>query len=150
MVGIKMWLSTQASDMVISPRRGSTPRQTDWLTVSHKVTLTLTTRCLLTKECACPFDCDGSKEFGRLYDCGRFPQYITLHSSYANFLSRPIDYQSNNTNIREKIFFNILPFSGPSYSLPFCRVFLKSWPLSEFGSFTFSVSNVHLPIAQTV
>jgi hypothetical protein len=22
----------------------------------------------LTKEYACPFDCDGSKEFGRLYD----------------------------------------------------------------------------------
>jgi hypothetical protein len=29
-------------DLVMSPRRGSTPRQTDWLTVSRKVTLTLT------------------------------------------------------------------------------------------------------------
>jgi hypothetical protein len=28
--------------LVMSPRRGSTPRQTDWLTVSRKVTLTLT------------------------------------------------------------------------------------------------------------
>jgi hypothetical protein len=30
--------------LVMSPRRGSTPRQTDWLTVSRKVTLTLTLR----------------------------------------------------------------------------------------------------------
>jgi hypothetical protein len=43
--------------LVMSLRRGSTPRQTDWLT------LTLTWR-LLTKEYAC------------LYDCGRFRQKI--------------------------------------------------------------------------
>jgi hypothetical protein len=84
----------------MSLRRGSTPRQTDWLSVSRKVTLslTLTTRCLLTEEFDCQLDCDRRslavcmtvppKESGRLYDCsrrkdsgclydcGRFPQQI--------------------------------------------------------------------------
>jgi hypothetical protein len=31
--------------LVMSPRRGSTPRQTDWLTVSRNVTLTLKADC---------------------------------------------------------------------------------------------------------
>jgi hypothetical protein len=44
----------------MSPRQGSTPRQTDCLTVCRKVTLTLTLMWrLLTKEYACLFDCDG-------------------------------------------------------------------------------------------